>query len=164
MQIGFIGLGKMGSRIVEKLLADGHEVVAWNRSPEAISNLKTKIENRKSKTSSFAKASADKQNLKVGKSIEGLVLSLEKPRIVWLMLPPGDVTENSLQEVIKFVDEGDIVIDGGNAFYKDSERRSKALSAEGIAYLGIGVSGGIKAAETGYPMMIGGDKDAFEVI
>lgn len=80
------------------------------------------------------------------------------------MLPAGDVTENTLQEVVKYVEKGDIVIDGGNAFYKDTQRRSIELRAKGIAYLGIGVSGGIKAAETGYPMMIGGDKDAFETI
>ncbi|MDP3941068.1 MAG: NADP-dependent phosphogluconate dehydrogenase [bacterium] len=93
-----------------------------------------------------------------------MVQQLEKPRIIWLMLPAGSATQNILDEVIKYVEPGDIVIDGGNAHFNDTERRSKALSARGIGFLGIGVSGGILALENGYPLMVGGDKSAYESI
>jgi len=154
MQIGFIGLGKMGSRIVEKLLADGHEVVAWNRTKEIISNFKYQISNDKSSV----------ENFKSSETIEDLVKALKTPRVIWTMLPAGDATQSALDEIVKYVEKGDIVIDGGNAFYKDTQRRSEEFRARGVGFLGIGVSGGIKAAERGYPMMIGGDKAAFEHI
>ncbi|MBI5045238.1 MAG: decarboxylating 6-phosphogluconate dehydrogenase [Candidatus Levybacteria bacterium] len=156
MQIGFIGLGKMGTRMVLKLLEGGHEVVVWNRSSAPIQDLQLKIQNSKVKITT--------QNLKVSESIEALILQLQKPRVVWSMLPAGDATESTLQGIAKYVEKGDIVIDGGNAFYKDTQRRFDTFSARGIAFLGIGVSGGIKASETGYPLMVGGDKGSFEII
>src|SRR3989344_7064168 len=135
MKIGFIGLGKMGSRMVHKLQKEGHEVVAWNRSDDELKNID---------------------------SIEKLVKSLEKPRVIWVMLPAGEVTEEALKEVSKFVEEGDVVIDGGNAFYKDTQRRYKEFENKNIRFLGIGVSGGIIAATEGYPMIVGGDKSAYK--
>jgi len=137
MKIGFIGLGKMGSRMVHKLQKEGHEIVAWNRSDHELKNID---------------------------SIEKLVKSLEKPRVIWVMLPAGEVTEEALKEVSKFVEEGDIVIDGGNAFYKDTERHFEEFRKMKIRFLGIGVSGGIIASTEGYPMMAGGDKSAYENI
>jgi len=154
MKIGFIGLGKMGSRMVLKLIEEGHEVVVWNRSKEPTTNLKSQISNLKNTT----------QNLKIGKSIKDLIKILKKPRVIWLMIPAGDATENVLAEVSKYVEKDDIVIDGGNAFYKDTERRYQQFKKRGIRFLGIGVSGGIIAARDGYPIMVGGDKSAYELI
>lgn len=150
MTIGFIGLGKMGSRIVHKLLQEGHEVVVWNRSKEPIENLKSLILNHKSKSG----------NLKIGKSIEQLIKSLKSPRIVWVMVT-AEATENILSELSKYVEPDDIIIDGGNSFYKDTEKRYKLLSDRAIKFLGIGVSGGLIGAEEGYPLMVGGDKSAY---
>lgn len=154
MKLGFMGLGKMGSRMVIKLLRDGHEVVVWNRSKEAVENLKSLIINHK----------YNEQNLEIASSIEVLVKQLQQPRIVWLMVPAGEVTESLLSEVSQCIEKGDIVIDGGNAFYKDTERRSSKLKAQGITYLGVGVSGGLIAFEEGYPLMVGGDKSAYDYV
>lgn len=147
MKIGFIGLGKMGSRMVQKLLKEGHEAVVWNRSVAAIEELKVKSASKK---------------LKVAGTIEELVKSLEKPRVVWLMITAGEVTQNVLDQLMQFVDKDDIIVDGGNSYYKDTEKRYKDLKIKGIRYLGIGVSGGIIAAINGYPLMVGGDKSAYE--
>lgn len=137
MKIGFIGLGKMGSRMVQKLTSEGHDLVVWNRSQHPLKNVE---------------------------SVEKLIKNLGKPRIVWSMLPAGEATEEILKEISKFVQKGDIVIDGGNAFYKDTQRRFDNFKKRGIRFLGIGVSGGIVAANDGYPMMVGGDKSAYEFI
>ncbi|MDO8583079.1 MAG: decarboxylating 6-phosphogluconate dehydrogenase [bacterium] len=137
MKIGFIGLGKMGARMVQKLISQGHEVIAWNRSDHELKNVE---------------------------SVEKLVKSLESPKIIWSMLPAGDATEEILKEISKFVKAGDIVIDGGNSNFKDTQCRYEDFTKKGIKYLGIGVSGGIIAAREGYPMMVGGDKSAHEFI
>lgn len=137
MKIGFVGLGKMGGRMVQKLLSEGHEVLAWNRSDHELKNVET---------------------------LEKLVKSLETPRIIWSMLPAGEATEEILKEVSKFVSQDDIVIDGGNSNFKDTQRRYEEFKKRGIRFLGIGVSGGIIAATQGYPMMVGGDKSAYEHI
>lgn len=153
MQLGYIGLGKMGTRMVEKLLAGGHTVVGWNRTPEIVEEF-TLVLAEKKLSERFV--SAD--------SLESLVHSLNTPRIIWIMLPAGEATQAVIDEVSKYSEKGDIIIDGGNSFFEDTERRSKALSAQGIAYLGIGVSGGVKAAENGYPLMVGGPKEAYDSI
>lgn len=154
MQIGFIGLGKMGSRMVLKLLVEGHEVVVWNRSSAPVEELKTQISNLKTTT----------QNLRVSKTIRELVQALKNPRIVWLMLPAGEATEQMLQEVSKYVEREDIIIDGGNANFHDTQRRYDEFKKRSIRFLGIGVSGGIIAAVHGYPMMAGGDRSAYDHI
>lgn len=153
MQLGFIGLGKMGSRMAEKLLKEGHEVVVWNRSQEGLSNFQFQISQLKSKP-----------KYTIAKTVEILVQSLEKPRIVWSMLPAGDATQDMIDEVEKYVDKDDIVIDGSNSNYKDTEKRYKFFKKQGVRFLGIGISGGIIAAKTGYPIMAGGDKSAYEKI
>lgn len=144
MKIGFIGLGKMGSRMVSKLLQDKHDVVVWNRSSAPVEDLRFKI-----------------QDLRSSKTIKELVDSLSKPRIVWLMLPAGEATQNILDEISKYVQPGDIVIDGGNAHFKDTEKRYQEFKKNGIKFLGIGVSGGIIASEKGYPLMVGGERAAY---
>jgi len=153
MQIGFLGLGKMGSRMVEKLLGGGHEVVAWNRTQDVISNFQLSISN-------FQYSS----HFLSSESIGSLVKILEKPRVIWLMLPSGNVTESMITEVAQYLDKGDILIDGGNSNFKDTERRNITLAAKGIKFLGIGVSGGVHAVENGYPLMVGGDESAYKII
>src|SRR3989344_1598313 len=137
MKLGFIGLGKMGSRMVTKLLDEGHEIIAWNRSAHKLKNVET---------------------------IEELVKSIDKPRVVWVMVTAGETTQNILDEVLKYIEKDDIIIDGGNSFFKDTQRRYEELKAKNIKFLGIGVSGGIIAAEEGYPLMVGGDKSAYEFV
>ena len=168
--MGFVGLGRMGSRMVTKLLAEGHVVVVWNRTEEKIENLKFKIENL-----------GLGKNLNVADSIEDLVKKLDKPRIVWSMLPArsthsagsvqassgsktGDATEEILKEVGKYIDAGDMLIDGGNAHFSDTQRRYEHFTKKGIYFLGIGVSGGVIAANEGYPLMVGGSKKAYDYI
>jgi 6-phosphogluconate dehydrogenase len=153
MKLGFIGLGKMGNRMVSKLLEEGHEVVVWNRTEEKVSSIKDQV-------SSYPY----KDNLKTSKSTKDLVSQLEKPRVVWLMLPAGEATEGILEEISKYVRDGDIVIDGGNAHFSDTQKRYETFKGKGIRFLGIGVSGGIVARAAGYPMMVGGDKSAYEEI
>lgn len=154
MQIGFIGLGRMGGNMAKKLLLDGHKVVVWNRTSATAEELKTQSSKLKIKT----------QNLKIAKSVQELVESLEKPRVVWSMLPAGEATEEMLKEIAQYIEKNDIVIDGGNAHYKDTERRYKKLKTKNIRFLGIGVSGGVIAAVDGYPIMVGGDKSAYKHI
>jgi 6-phosphogluconate dehydrogenase len=147
MQLGFIGLGKMGSRMAEKLITEGHDIIVWNRSKEPVEKLCSLV-----------------PHLKVAESIEKLIRNLQFPRIIWMMLPAGIVTEQILNEVILYVQKGDIIIDGGNANYNDTKERFIFLKEKGIRFLGIGVSGGIIAAREGYPLMVGGDKSAYDYI
>ncbi len=144
MKIGIIGLGKMGSRIAKKLAKD-HHVFVWNRSPEDVLELQKKAK------------------VKSKKTIEELIKSLARPRVVWVMVPHIAV-EEILTEVKKSISRGDIVIDGGNSFYKDTERRFKKFEKSGVHFLGIGVSGGILAGRHGYPLMVGGSEKAYQHI
>ena len=153
MQIGFIGLGKMGSRMAAKLVLNEHDVIVWNRSKEAISNFKFQISN-----------SDYKKEIETRDTIEQLVASLDTPRIVWSMVSAGEATQSVLDEVEKYIEKDDIVIDGGNAHFSDTEKRYQECKNRGIRYLGIGVSGGLIAAENGYPLMVGGDKSAYNHI
>jgi len=140
MKLGFIGLGKMGSRMVQKLLLDGHDVIVWNRSKQATENLK----------------SAD--------TIENLVNQLQKPRVVWSMLPAGEVTQGMLDQLHTLLEPNDIVINGANEHFSVTEQNYGDFKEKGIKFLGIGVSGGIVASEQGYPLMVGGDKSAYDHI
>ncbi|HSW96590.1 MAG TPA: decarboxylating 6-phosphogluconate dehydrogenase [Candidatus Saccharimonadales bacterium] len=144
MQIGFIGLGKMGSRMALKLVSDGHMVVVWNRSKEPVTDLQSKM-----------------PQVQAADTIKDMIMSLETPRTIWSMLPAGDTTEKMLQEISLYLDENDIVIDGGNAHFSDTQRRYEELQKKGIRFLGIGVSGGIIAEKNGYPLMVGGDQSAY---
>ncbi len=148
MQLGIIGLGKMGGRMAEKLLREGHQLSVWNRSPEPREQLKAKFPGN--------------NNLHTTETIAELVQSMPEPRTVLLMLPAGEATETSLAEVLRLATKNDIVIDAGNSYYKDTERHYQECTQKGIRFLGIGVSGGIIAVRDGYPLMVGGDQSAYE--
>ncbi len=153
MTLGFIGLGRMGSRMAGKLLAEKHDLVVWNRSPGPAEDLlaehRAAIEARRA------------GQLNIAASLSGMVAGLAKPRVVWIMLPAGEPTESMIKNLAAQVEEGDILIDGGNAHFKDTERRYQELTAGKIKFLGIGVSGGIIAEKQGYPLMAGGDQRAY---
>lgn len=155
MRLGFIGLGRMGNRMVTKLLSEGHGVVVWNRTREKITHLRQGFGGR----ANF--------NLLGAGSIRDLVEKLEKPRIIWSMLPAGHATEEILMGpggIAEYVVEGDIVVDGGNARFTDTQRRFDYFESNGVLFLGIGVSGGIIAAVEGYPLMVGGNNDGYKQI
>ena len=141
MRIGFIGLGRMGSNMVRRLLRDGHEIVAYNRTAE--------------KTREIAGEGAD-----AAFSIAELVQKLPKPRAVWIMVPAGDATEAQIQELLEHLEPGDTIIDGGNTNFHDDQRRHPILKERGIGYVDAGVSGGVWGLKNGYCMMVGGDEAA----
>jgi 6-phosphogluconate dehydrogenase len=137
MQIGIVGLGRMGANIGRRLMSRGHQVTGFDADPRAVQALEG------------ASAAA---------SLEDVVKQLDAPRTVWVMLPSGRITEETIAKLGELLSEGDCVIDGGNSFWKDDVRRAKALKERGIAYLDVGTSGGVWGLERGYCMMIGGDK------
>jgi 6-phosphogluconate dehydrogenase len=144
MQIGMIGLGKMGGNMSRRLMKAGHRCVVYARSGKT----------REALAKDGATAAA---------SIADLVKTLgEKPRAVWLMLPAGAVTEETVEQLGGLLDRDDIIIDGGNSFYKDDIRRAKKLAEKGIRYVDCGTSGGVWGIERGYCMMIGGSKGAVD--
>jgi 6-phosphogluconate dehydrogenase len=143
MKIGIIGLGRMGGNIARRLMRAGHEAVVFDREQKAIDAL----------VADGAIAAS---------GIEDMKGKLDSPAIFWSMLPAGDITEQTVTAIAEVCGDGDIVIDGGNSFYKDDVRRAKALSEKGIRYIDVGTSGGVWGLERGYCMMIGGDKDAVD--
>ncbi|QQV76571.1 decarboxylating 6-phosphogluconate dehydrogenase [Sphingomonas aliaeris] len=143
MKIGIIGLGRMGGNIARRLMRAGHEAVVFDREQKAIDAL----------VADGAIAAS---------GIEDMKGKLDSPAIFWSMLPAGDITEQTVTAIAEVCGEGDIVIDGGNSFYKDDVRRAKALAEKGIRYIDVGTSGGVWGLERGYCMMIGGDKDAVD--
>lgn len=145
MKLGIVGLGRMGGNIARRLMKHGHECVVFDRDKKTVATLGTE---------GAAKASG----------LEDMVKQLPAPRIVWVMLPAGEVTEYTVTALGEAMQAGDIIIDGGNTMYKDDIRRAKNLSARGIVYIDIGTSGGVWGLERGYCMMLGGDKKAVEYI
>ena len=143
MQLGMVGLGRMGANLSRRLMRAGHEIVGFDVDPKAVAAL-----------ASDGAASAA--------SLEALVAQLKAPRTVWLMLPHGPITESSLQTIAALLQPGDTVIDGGNSHFEDDVRRARALAPRGIRYLDVGTSGGVHGLERGYCLMIGGDRGAFE--
>jgi 6-phosphogluconate dehydrogenase len=144
MQIGMIGLGKMGGNMSRRLMKAGHHCVVYARTAKT----------REALTKDGATAAV---------SIADLVKKLrEKPRAVWLMLPAGKVTEEMVEQLSGMLDRDDIIIDGGNSFYKDDIRNAKKLAVKGIRYVDCGTSGGVWGIERGYCMMIGGSKEAVD--
>jgi 6-phosphogluconate dehydrogenase len=143
MQLGFVGLGRMGANMVRRLLRDDHEVVAYNRTPE--------------KTKEIAGEGAG-----AAFSIEELVSSLDKPRAVWIMVPAGDATEAQIAELMEHLEPGDTIIDGGNTNFHDDQRRHADLAKKGVRYVDAGTSGGIWGLQVGYCLMVGGDREAVE--
>ncbi len=139
MQLGVIGLGRMGANIARRLMRDGHQCVVWDQSAEAVE-------------------AVAKDGAQGAKDAADLVGQLASPRAVWIMLPSGAVTEAMVDELAGLLEAGDTIIDGGNTFYRDDVRRAKALADKSIAYVDVGTSGGVWGLERGYCMMIGGDK------
>ena len=146
MQLGMIGLGKMGGNMARRLRRADIEVVGFNRDSSATETL------------------ASECGLIPAESAAGLVGKLDAPRLVWLMLPAGDVTESYVQEMRELLQAGDILIDGANSNYKDSMRRGQLLETAGIHYADAGVSGGVWGLDNGYSLMVGGADDAFATI
>jgi 6-phosphogluconate dehydrogenase len=142
MQIGIIGLGRMGANMALRLMRNGHECVVFDRSKKAIDGL----------VAESAKGAA---------SMPDLVKQLNGPRAVWLMVPAG-VVDDTISTLAPLMNEGDILIDGGNSYYIDDLRRAKELAAKGIHYVDVGTSGGVWGLERGYCMMIGGETDVVE--
>ena len=142
MQLGMIGLGRMGASMVRRLLTRGHQCVVYARRPAAVADV------RKDGATGTA-------------SLQELVLQLAKPRAIWLMVPAG-VVDPLLDELLPLLEVGDIVIDGGNSHYRDDMRRGSQLQARGLHYLDIGTSGGVAGLERGYCLMIGGETEVFE--
>jgi 6-phosphogluconate dehydrogenase len=138
MQLGMIGLGRMGANMVRRLLKGGHECIAFDRDPKAVKEL----------AGEGAKGAA---------SLDELVQKLSRPRAVWLMVPAG-VVDQTLADLTPKLSEGDIVIDGGNSYYIDDIRRAKQLSGKGLHYVDVGTSGGVWGLERGYCQMIGGEE------
>ena len=138
MQLGMIGLGRMGANMARRLMRGGHQCVVYDRSPDSVKALAA-------------------EGAKGSDSLAALVAGLAKPRAVWIMVPAGAATESTVTELAGLLEPGDTIIDGGNTFFKDDIRRAKALAAKQITYVDAGTSGGVFGLERGYCMMIGGD-------
>src|SRR5499433_724616 len=138
MQLGMIGLGRMGANMVRRLIRKGHECVVFDRSAQAVSEL-------------------TKDNATGASSLPDLVQKLAKPRAVWLMVPAAAVDE-TIADLLPHLEAGDILIDGGNSYYIDDIKRAKELAAKRVHYVDVGTSGGVWGLERGYCMMIGGEK------
>jgi len=140
MQLGFVGLGKMGGNMVERLLRDKHEIVVYNRTPD--------------KVQEYAKKGAAPSS-----SHKDLVSKLRGRKTVWLMVPSGNAVDQNISDLVPLLNKGDIIVDGGNSYYKDTVRRFNTLQASGIHYVDSGTSGGIWGLRNGYCLMVGGDKE-----
>jgi len=142
MQLGMVGLGRMGANIVRRLMRDGHECVVYDVSPDSIKEL-------------------EGEGAIGGSTLEEFVGKLQKPRVAWVMIPAG-ITGRTVEQLSGLMEEGDIIIDGGNSNYRDDVRRAAKLKEQGIRYVDIGTSGGVWGLERGYCMMIGGPKDVVQ--
>jgi 6-phosphogluconate dehydrogenase len=143
MQLGMVGLGRMGANIVRRLLRAGHECVVFDTNPHQAQQLA-------------------KEGATAAASLAHLVRQLHSPRAAWVMVPAGAPTEQSVAALAEHMQAGDTIIDGGNSYYKDDVRRSRRLQEQGIHHLDVGTSGGIWGLERGYSLMIGGEPAAFE--
>lgn len=143
MQLGFIGLGRMGSAMVQRLLRGKHQVVGYNRSPEPIQK-------------------AQQHGARGAHSLQDLVKQLAPPRVIWTMVPQGGPTESTITSLAPLLSSGDIVIDGGNSYYRDSVRCAMALKERGLHFVDVGTSGGVWGLTEGYSLMIGGEADVVQ--
>jgi len=144
MELGMIGLGRMGANMARRLLKGGHRVVAFNRSPGPTRNL------------------ADEAGAVPTFSLSELINSLSAPRAIWVMVPAGAPTDDMINNVAALLAPGDIIIDGGNTYYKDDIRRAATLKPQGLQYVDVGTSGGVWGISEGYSLMIGGEPEAVE--
>ena len=143
MQIGMVGLGRMGGNMARRLKLGGHELVVFDLNPAAV-------------------AEFEKEDMKGATELERFVGQLTKPRIAWLMVPSGDATESMVNKLAALFEPGDILIDGGNSYYKDDVRRAAVLREKGIHYVDAGTSGGVWGLERGYCLMVGADEPVFK--
>src|SRR2546428_6933928 len=139
MQIGMVGLGRMGGNMARRLMRGGHEVVAYATDPAAVKQISSEGATGVS-------------------TLDDLVDRLTQPRTAWVMVPAGEATEEVVMELAKRMSRGDVIIDGGNSFYKDDVRRKKMVEPQGIHYIDAGTSGGVWGLERGYCLMIGGPR------
>jgi 6-phosphogluconate dehydrogenase len=142
MQLGMIGLGRMGANLVRRLMRDGHECVVYDVNADVVKEL-------------------EGEGASGATALEEFVNKLSKPRAIWIMVPAGYV-EDTLEKLTGLVDQGDIVIDGGNSYYRDDIVRGKKLAEQGIHYVDVGTSGGVFGLERGFCLMIGGDDESVE--
>ena len=145
MKLAMVGLGRMGGNMARRLLRGGHQVVAYNRSPEP--------------TQQIAREGAE-----AAFTLKEVVAKLRAPRVVWVMVPAGDATEAAVVELGALLSAGDVIVDGGNSYFKDDVRRAQSLTAKGIHYVDAGTSGGVWGLERGYCMMVGGPNAAIEML
>ena len=140
-QLGMVGLGRMGANLVRRLMRDGHQCVVYNRTPEPIQQLAS-------------------EGAVGTHSLDEFVSALTKPRSAWVMVPAGEATAQVINDLAARMEPGDIIIDGGNSYYRDDIERSKKLAERGIQSVDCGTSGGVWGLDRGYCLMIGGDNDA----
>jgi len=143
MELGMIGLGRMGANMAERLVLGGHRIISYDRSPEAIQRV------------------VDKGAVG-SRSLADFVQQLSQPRAAWLMVPSGDPVDQTIEQLLPQLAKGDVIIDGGNSYYKDSIRRAEKLKQQGIYFVDAGTSGGIWGLKVGYCMMLGGEKEIVE--
>jgi 6-phosphogluconate dehydrogenase len=143
MKLGMVGLGRMGGNMTERLINDGHEVVVFDPDSSAVSALARK-------------------GASAASSLEDVVSQLESPRTVWVMVPSGDITEQTVTTLVDLLDDGDTLIDGGNSNYKESQRRAELAVESGIDFLDSGTSGGVWGLANGYCLTVGGNRDAYD--
>jgi len=143
MQLGMVGLGRMGAGLVRRLMNDGHSCVVYDVSPEAVKALEA-------------------DGAVGASSLEEFVAKLEKPRAAWVMVPAGDITDKTIASLADVMESGDTIIDGGNSYYRDDMRHAAALRQKGIHHVDVGTSGGVWGMERGFCLMIGGEQDVVE--
>ena len=143
MELGMIGLGRMGANMAERLVGGGHRVVGYNRSPQAVDR-------------------AVEKGIEGAYSLEELAGKLGAPRTAWIMVPAGDPVDRTIEALLALLEEGDVIIDGGNSFYKDTVRRAGYVREKGLHYIDSGTSGGIWGRTEGYSMMVGGEREVVE--
>lgn len=143
MRIGMIGLGKMGANMSRRLMNDGHEVVGFDLNDEAVDDLQA-------------------DGAGGATALDDLVGQLDPPRVLWMMVPAGDPVDATINDVLPQLEEGDILVDGGNSNYKDTLRRADRVQEAGVHYVDVGTSGGVWGLEEGYSMMVGGAEEAVD--
>ncbi len=144
MQVGMVGLGRMGANLVRRLMRDGHECVAFDLNEDAVAQLES-------------------EGAAGARSAEEFVSRLSKPRVAWVMVPAA-ITGRTITQLAALMDPGDVIIDGGNSYYRDDIERAKELSGSGIHYVDVGTSGGVFGLERGFCLMIGGERETVELL
>src|SRR5437588_6236314 len=143
MQLGMVGLGRMGAGIVRRLMADGHRCVGYDRASDVVSGL-------------------EQEGMTGARSLEEFASKLEKPRTAWIMVPAGPITDSVIHDLAEVLEGGDVIIDGGNTHYRDDIRHAAELREKGIHHVDCGTSGGVWGLERGFCLMIGGEQDVVE--